>query len=166
MECAKYVHRRMEDQLLAREWHESHGCTLYTAGSRLQHNYLPRNSEMKKIRRQKRLAKNASMSLQSTDSGVEFPSSLDLQEGYVNIEVMAGNVEIEIYPSLAQHPPSSPLSCSQQSTPSTHSSSTTSLTPSLTGDFLSCSTPGLPHRDTNSSATSLHSCQEPFTMDK
>lgn len=168
MECAKYVYRRMDDQMLAREWHESHGCSLYSAGSRLLHNYLPRNSEMKKLRREKRLAKNASMSLHSTDSGVEFPSSLDSQEGYVEIEVMAGNVEVlsrEVYPSLllTQHHSSSPLSCSQQST---HSSNTPSPTPSLTEDLLGCSTPGLPHQNTNSSPSSLHSCHDAFTMDK
>lgn len=147
LQCAKYVHRRMEDQLLAKEWHERCGYTLYSAGSRLQHNYLPRNSEMKRLRREKRQAKKGSVTLQSNDSAVDFSSSLwhlDLQEGYIDIEVIAGNAEVvsrEIHPSLllGQCHPSLPLTCSQPPTPST----CTSLTSSPTDDLISCSTPNI-----------------------
>lgn len=159
----------MEDQLLAREWHERHGCTLYSAGSRLQHNYLPRNSEMKKLRREKRQAKNGQVTLQSSESAVDSPSSLwhlDLQEGYIDIEVVAGNAEVlsrEIPPSLllGQCPSSLPLTCSQPPTPSTCTSPTP--TPTDDSDLMSCSTPGSPQGNSNNSSSSLYST---FPMDE
>lgn len=173
---AKYVQRRVEDQLLAREWYKSRGCSLHSAGSRLLHNYLPRDSDMKQFRREK-LAKNASMSVCSNDSGVDtegdFPSleTLDLRESYVEIDVTPDSLEVvsrEIHPSrvFAQHCTSFSLdstrvfSMSTPTTPATAHSHNASLPIPITTENLAiCSTPGLPYaRSHNSSTASLCSC--------
>ena len=120
---------------------------------------------MKKLRREKRQAKNGSVKLQSSDSAVDSPSSLwhlDLQEGYIDIEVIAGNAEVlsrEIPPSLLLgHCPSSlPLACSQPPSPS---STSPTLTPTDDSDLMSCSTSEVPCGD-----NSVSSLSSTFTMD-
>jgi hypothetical protein len=176
---AKYVQRRVEDQLLAREWYESHGHTLHSAGSRLLHNYLPKNSEMRRFRVERRQAKSASSSIRSNDSGVVSDGGslehLDLRDMYVVLEMPPNSTEVitrEIHPSLLseQHSANSSLFCPEATfspspgTPEhTHTSHTSSSPlPISTEDLITRSTPGLPYTKSpnspNSSSASLCSC--------
>jgi hypothetical protein len=86
----------MEDQRLAREWYLNQGQRLYATGSRLLHNYLPRNSELRKLRHERTAQLN---SFTSNDSGVDSDEgsieNLDLLESYVDIELDPNGEEIK-----------------------------------------------------------------------
>ena len=96
LQAAIYVHRRMEDQRLAREWYLNQGRRLHAIGSRLLHNYLPRNSELRKLRHERTAPLN---SFTSNDSGVDSDEgsleNIDLLESYVDIELDPNGEEIK-----------------------------------------------------------------------
>ena len=149
----------MEDQSLAREWYESRGWGLHSAGNRLLHNYLPRNSELKKFCKEKKQAEKYG-SLCSADSGIdfemEFPGSLedlDLQESYVEIEVQPDSKEVlsrEIAASLLfgrrrTSPPLSRPRTTSISTPTTPALARSHIAHShITSSRLPLSTPTTP----------------------
>lgn len=177
MLAAKYVRRRVEDQLLAREWYESRGHSLHSAGSRLMHNYLPKKSEMRQFLMEKRQAKSASSSLRSNDSGVVSDGGslerVDLRDTYVVLEMPPNSNEVvsrEVHPLLLTEQrsansslfcPEAPPSLSTPGTPDpTHTSRiSSSPLPIFTEDSITRSTPGIQSPDLAvSPSASLCSC--------
>ena len=152
-----------------------HGRTPYTTGSRLLHNYLPKASELRQLRREKQLTKKASSSLTSNDSGVDSEQgsvenlNLDLLqlESYVDIDLAPDSLEVtsrEIHPSvlfsrMCENPT---LSCpvTSASTPTHPAHVTSSPLPVSTSDvdLTSRSTPGLPYATPPTATPTLCSC--------
>lgn len=162
----------MEDQQLAREWYQSRGRSLHATGSRFLHNYLPRNSELRKLRLERTTPLN---SFASRDSGVDSDEgsleNLDLLESYVDIDLEpnGGEIlsrEVSFSALFGQIDTSLSRPFTSLSTPVTPAISRSNpLPPSplpLSSSDLNISrqtTPGLPYdRSPDSPASSLCSC--------
>ena len=182
--AAKYVHKRMLDQHLANEWYDTNGHTPYNASSRLLHSYLPKNSELKRFRRERRQTKTGSVSPTSNDSGVDSSGSsmenlvFDDIESYIDIEVSPDSsvisreinlaalfkqLESETYNSVSLSTPTTPTT-SRKPSDYTSSPSPLHLPVSVSDVDIACrSTPGLPYatrtlRHPSGSTSSLCSC--------
>ena len=94
-----YVHRRVEEQELAREWYQSHGRSLHATGNRILRNQLPSQGELSRLRLNRPRGKPPLSSLASNDSGVDSDEGsvedLDILESYVDIELASSGGEIK-----------------------------------------------------------------------
>ena len=146
LKAAIYVHERVEEQQLAREWYDSKKRTMHATGSRFLHNYLPTQRELSMLRRERGCGKAPLSSLASEDSGVGSVGGsledLGLLDSYIDIEVDSSGREV-----LSRVIPPSAL-FGKREIDDTPSSLTTHRDPHLT-----CLTPPL-----TSSTPSLCTC--------